>query len=954
MAGTSLFFDIFGRDNGVGSMFDHIGDKAKGLNPVFEAVAGSVGKLVAPLAAAFAVEKIGEFGKESVSAFSELEDSTAAAGVVFGDSMGQIIDQSKNAATQFGMSSQEVINAANTFGTYGKSAGLAGNDLSGFSTKMTSLAGDMASFKGTSPEQAVEAIGAALRGETEPIRAYGVLLDDASMRNEALKMGLISTTKDALTPQQKVLAAQSLILKQTTDAQGDFARTSTSTANVQKTLAAATENLHAKVGTLLAPAFTLARRSALSFTQGVSGALDAIIPGVTKMWDAVAKIYDGFQKRTGEIKANFAAGWKMPKLEAALIGKDLDPIVAAGLKVRAMFDGLRAPVVNFMDGFKNGVDGINSNQSTLAHWGSATYSAFHTASVAAQVFFDGVGTGVSRAGNGWLSKFAEAGNAVHQAFGVAKEGAGVFFDGLKTGANSSEGGVDGLAGKIGNSLHGAFWDAHEAAGLFFNGIKTGAAGEGSSPIVALAGQLGAAWHNLFTAIGPMLPQILGLVSAFNPLSLLFHAFAPVLPQLATLLGQLAATLSGALGSALTQIMPALQGAASALVGAFGQAVGMILPALVQLLPTLVGAMMSLIPAVMQVISAVVPMIGQILPALVQVFTALLPPILQIVTSVMPMLVQILGVVIAAIGPLVQILVAVLVPAITALLPVVTVIFGAVAQIITAVMQIIQGVIQVVTGLITGNWSMVWEGILNIFSGIWNTIIAVVVGVFATLGSLVLAGLQFIGTITMNILGGIGSFFADTWSNILAGASGFIDGFLGFFRDLPGQIGGFLSGAGHWLFDAGKNIIDGLISGVQSMIGAIGNAILSLVPGPIVGVFKDALGIHSPSRVFAGFGVNIGEGLINGVSAMVPAIDARMGSLVKPLDVPGIVSGSQVLPSAALAGVGGGQNSGSGLNTARPGLTIEHITVNEAQTGGWKQLGNNILQSVQVQAPRALV
>ena len=40
---------------------------------------------------------------------------------------------------------------------------------------------DLASFHNTSPEEAIEAIGSAFRGEAEPMRKYGVLLDDASL-----------------------------------------------------------------------------------------------------------------------------------------------------------------------------------------------------------------------------------------------------------------------------------------------------------------------------------------------------------------------------------------------------------------------------------------------------------------------------------------------------------------------------------------------------------------------------------------------------------------------------------------------------------------------------------------------------------------------------------------------------------------------------------------------------
>jgi hypothetical protein len=93
----------------------------------------------------------------------------------------------------------------------------------------------------------------------------------------------------------------------------------------------------------------------------------------------------------------------------------------------------------------------------------------------------------------------------------------------------------------------------------------------------------------------------------------------------------------------------------------------------------------------------------------------------------------------------------------------------------------------------------------------------------------------------------------------------------------GQIGGViggiyntvvgaLSGAGSWLVNTGREIVNGLISGVQQLAGTIGNAFLSMVPGWIVGPFKQALGIASPSKLFKQFGRWIIQGLGIGVNA----------------------------------------------------------------------------------------
>lgn len=200
-------------------------------------------------AAAFAVK----FGKDAIMAASDLNETISKTQVLFGDASKSVIKFAENAAARFGQSKQQALDAAATFATFGKAAGLAGDDLVKFSTDFVALASDLASFNNTSPEDAILAIGSALRGEAEPLRRYGVLLDDATMRQTALELGIISTTKQALTPQQKVLAAQELIFRQTGAAQGDFARTSDGLANSQRILTAQIENVTAQIGTAFLP-----------------------------------------------------------------------------------------------------------------------------------------------------------------------------------------------------------------------------------------------------------------------------------------------------------------------------------------------------------------------------------------------------------------------------------------------------------------------------------------------------------------------------------------------------------------------------------------------------------------------------------------------------------------------------------------------------------------------------
>ncbi len=183
----------------------------------------------------------------AIAAASNMEESLSKVNVVFGRGAREVEKFANSAAKNLGQSKQSVLEAAGVFGTFGKAAGLAGEDLALFSNDFTTLATDLASFNNTTPEEAVQAIGAALRGEAEPLRRFGVLLNDATLKQEAMTLGIYDG-KGALTAQQKILAAQSAIYKQTGDAQGDFMRTSDGLANSTRTLSATFKDLQAKFG----------------------------------------------------------------------------------------------------------------------------------------------------------------------------------------------------------------------------------------------------------------------------------------------------------------------------------------------------------------------------------------------------------------------------------------------------------------------------------------------------------------------------------------------------------------------------------------------------------------------------------------------------------------------------------------------------------------------------------
>jgi hypothetical protein len=216
---------------------------------------------------------------------SDLAETVSKTNVVFDESAAKVIAFGDGAAESIGQSKQAALDAASTFGGLAKGIGLSSDESADFSIKLTTLASDLASFGNTSPEEAVLALGSALRGESEPIRKYNVLLNEAAIKGEAYASG-IAKQGEELTEQQKVQARYNVILKQTGDAQGDFARTADGAANQQRILSAQFKDLQANVGTGLLPIFT----KLVSTANDVVGVFSDMSPKAQSVVGSIAGI----------------------------------------------------------------------------------------------------------------------------------------------------------------------------------------------------------------------------------------------------------------------------------------------------------------------------------------------------------------------------------------------------------------------------------------------------------------------------------------------------------------------------------------------------------------------------------------------------------------------------------------------------------------------------------------
>jgi len=196
--------------------------------------------------------------KPMIDKAADVEESLSKNNVVFGDSARAVEQFAQRSLQAFGVTRREALEATGVIGTLGSAMGMAEADSAKMATTLVGLAGDMASFNNASVEETLTAIQAGLRGENEPLRRFGVLLDAVTLKNKALEKGIIKNTKDALTPQAKALAAYAVILEQTQIQMGDFERTSDSATNQQKLFAGAVDDLQVAIGEMLLPTFTAA------------------------------------------------------------------------------------------------------------------------------------------------------------------------------------------------------------------------------------------------------------------------------------------------------------------------------------------------------------------------------------------------------------------------------------------------------------------------------------------------------------------------------------------------------------------------------------------------------------------------------------------------------------------------------------------------------------------------
>lgn len=235
---------------------------ASGADRALDRTSGKLGKLggVAGAAAAGGLATVvagaGAVGVAGGKMASGLEQSVGAIDTVFKGGAGQMHDYAKAADQSAGLTQNAYNELGTLIGTQLKNGGTATDELAGKTNQLIGTGADLASMFGGDTQTAVEALSSALKGERDPIEKYGVSLTQAAIDAKAAELGF-SKVGGALSAEANQAATLSLIMEQTADAHGNFAKEADTAAGKQERMVASAKNLVTNLGTLLLPLMTL-------------------------------------------------------------------------------------------------------------------------------------------------------------------------------------------------------------------------------------------------------------------------------------------------------------------------------------------------------------------------------------------------------------------------------------------------------------------------------------------------------------------------------------------------------------------------------------------------------------------------------------------------------------------------------------------------------------------------
>ena len=279
------------------------------------------------LASGIAAIGIGKIIKDSIQTGMDAIESDSLFDTSLGNMADSVREWSNEISNTLGLNAVAMRKNTGVIYNMTTSMGLAQDNALKMSKGISILTEDMASFYNLDSSEAFNKLRAGLTGETEPLKALGILVDENTIKQVAYSEG-IATVGSELTQQQKVLARYVAILKQTGNAQGDLARTINSPANQLRILKNQVSQLGLAFGNILLPVLSAVIPYITAFAKVVTTALNSLAKflGISTGGgglNAVSTDIGNMATGLGDVSSGFdEAGKNAKKLKGSLAGFD--------------------------------------------------------------------------------------------------------------------------------------------------------------------------------------------------------------------------------------------------------------------------------------------------------------------------------------------------------------------------------------------------------------------------------------------------------------------------------------------------------------------------------------------------------------------------------------------------------------------------------------------------------
>lgn len=490
-------------------------------------------------------------------------------------------------------------------------------------------------------------------------------------------------------------------------------------------------------------------------------------------------------------------------------------------------------------------------------------------------------------------------------------------------------------------------------------------GESLAPAVeSLAGRLSAVRFevttegasSLLSALGPLLPLLLAAAGALGPLLTGLPVIGTLFASVTGPVGLLAGALIALLAFEPEQLMVGF----NRLANSVPSAISGVVTAASTMIPDMVTRLATNLPVfvngLLAIITAAVPAVAGAIPILVVAFATLIPQVLMTLLGAIPTLLAGALALFQAVVQSVAVVVPDLVGAVVGILPhvltaligmhpallqagltlfagLVTAVTETAPQLITTVLDMLPGLLETVLGMLPSLLEAGLTLFLGLVTAVLNaapSIIHAVIGYLPQFVSTIVAMIPTLLTTGVQLFVTLAKAVIQALPEILGAI---------IFEVIPALVGAVI-GAVPQLLQAGIDLIGGLVSGLWQAAGTVASALLDIIGGAVDG-FLGFLGIKSPSRLFMGYGRNIGEGMSIGIDAMADTVegsvtglaDAAAGAMaaVSPRMSLGVDTEGVRLADESLSGISGGAHFSTTYNDYSTSTEDKRTKLSRAQT-----------------------